>query len=331
MGRRLDRLFQEGDTNKDGFLTAAEIKAVPPPPTMPGRGSAEYYMPDLNDPQSKGTRFDPVFFLNGAKPGVGLSDLDRRQQLARYLTSPDEPWFARALVNRIWAQLIGEGFYMPVDDLGPDRTASHPEALEALRLGFTASGYDLHWLFKAIANTQAYQRQIRHRDPQQTVPAFASVTPVRLRADQLYDALTRALGEELGARFRGMARGMGGMGGMGNRSPRGQFAQLFGFDPSTAPDELSGTLPQALFLMNSPGISSQIRASGGTQLAALLQKFSNNDDVVQELYLLVHSREPSAKELDICRDYLKTVPNRQQAFEDILWSLVNSTEFQTKR
>ncbi|MCP6726340.1 DUF1553 domain-containing protein, partial [Klebsiella pneumoniae] len=68
--------------------------------------------------------------------------------------------------------------------------------LAVLSSGFTASGYDLHWLFRAIANTEAYQRQIRHRDPKETHPPFASAMPVRLRADQLYDALTRVLGVE---------------------------------------------------------------------------------------------------------------------------------------
>jgi hypothetical protein len=328
-GRLMERLFDEGDANKDGHLTAGEIKQVPPPPVMAGRGASEYYMPDLNDPQSSGTKFDPVFFLGGAKPGAGLSDLDRRGQLARYMSSPDNPWFSRALVNRVWAQLLGEGFYMPIDDIGPERTASHPEALEALRLGFTASGYDLAWLFRVIANTEAYQRQIRHRDPKQAEPAFASAMPVRLRADHLFDSLNRVLGNDPTG-FPNRPAGMGGPRG-GNRSPRTQFVQTYGFDPSTMPDEITGTLPQALYLMNSPMVNNRIRAAGRTQLSALLSKFSDDDYVLKELYLLVHAREPSAHELEICRAYLKQVGNRQEAFEDIMWSAVNSTEFQTKR
>lgn len=328
-GKLMEILFEQGDANKDGLLTAAEIKAVPPLPIKSGRGSIEYHMPDLNDPQSQGKKFDPAFFLGETKPGVGLSDLERRGSLARYVTAPDNVWFARALVNRIWAQLVGEGFYMPIDDIGPERTARHPEALEALSVGFTSSGYDLHWLFRAIANTEAYQRQIRYRDPQQSIPAFASVTPSRLRADQLYDALTRVMGiEDLGRPQRPKAKDMKRYGG---GSPRDAFSQVYGIDPSTAPDEINGTLPQALLLMNSPQVSNQLRAKGGTPLAELLTKYSSDDDVLQELFLLVHAREPSAKELQISHDYLKEVNNRQEAFEDLLWSMVNSTEFQTKR
>jgi hypothetical protein len=106
---------------------------------------------------------------------------------------------------------------------------------------------------------------------------------------------------------------------------------LFGFDPSTAPDELTGTLPQALFFMNSPLINNLIRAAGRTRLASILDRFKNDDDVLKELYLLVHAREPSEREMTICRDYLKRVNSRPEAYEDILWSLVNSTEFQSKR
>src|SRR5262249_44594794 len=149
-------------------------------------------------------------------------------------------------------------------------------------------------------------------------------------SDQLFDSLARVLGiDENAMRNRPRPMGMGGMRG-GDRSPRGQFNQTYGFDPSTAPDEITGTLPQALFMMNSPLVNNRIRAVGGTQLADLLARFPNDDDALKELYMLVHAREPSAKELQVCREYLAQVGNRRDAFEDILWSAVNSTEFQTK-
>src|SRR5262249_47355883 len=193
-GQFVVRLFDLGDANKDGFLTAEEIRKLPPPPMQRGRGSAEYHMPDLQHPQSEGKKLDPVFFLGNLKDRAGLGDLDRRQALARYITSTDNPWFARAFVNRIWAQLVGEGFYMPIDDIGPERNAKYPEALNALCAGFTTSGYDVAWLFRTIASTETYQRQARARDPKSPAPVFASASPIRLRADQLYDALARVLG-----------------------------------------------------------------------------------------------------------------------------------------
>jgi hypothetical protein len=327
--RFIEQLIALGDANKDGFLTTEEIRKLPPPPMPRGRGSAEYRMPDLQHPQSEGKKLDPVFFLGNLKAGAGLSDLDRRQSLARYITSTDNPWFARAFVNRIWAQLVGEGFYMPIDDIGPERTAKYPEALDALSAGFTASGYDVAWLFRTIASTETYQRQARARDPKAPAPAFASANPIRLRADQLYDALARVLGfkdEPLPQDGPMMGMGMG-----GRFSRRGQFETLFGFDPSTAPDELTATIPQALFMMNSAFMNSLIRAGGQTRLRQILDKYKNDDDALSELYLVVHAREPSAKEAQVCRDYIRDVNNRNEAFEDILWSLLNSTEFQSKR
>lgn len=330
-GGQAERLFDIGDADKDGFLTAAELKKLPPLPQnmQPGRGAAEYHMPDLQHPNSEGKKLDPVFFLGNLKAGSGLSDLDRRKALAGYITSPGNPWFARAFINRIWGQLVGEGFYMPIDDIGPERTAHHPEALESLSTGFISSGYDIAWLFRAIANTEAYQRQIRSRDPNQTIP-FAAAAPSRLRADLLFDSLTRVLGiKEQEPAPQADGPGMG----MYRRAQTGrfQFHQLWGFDPSTCPEEVNGTIPQALFMMNSGFVNGLIRATGQTRLHQLLDKYKNDDDAIMELFILVHAREPSAKEVQTCRDYIGEFNNRQEAFEDILWSLLNSTEFQSKR
>jgi hypothetical protein len=327
-GQLFARLFDVGDTNKDGLLSADEIRKIPPPPMQPGRGTPEYHMPDLQHPQSAGKQLDPVFFLGNLKAGTGLSDLDRRRSLSHYITATTNPWFGKAFVNRIWGQLVGEGFYMPIDDIGPERAANHPQALEALSAGFTSSGYDIAWLFRAITATETYQRQIRPRDPKHSA-VFASAAPVRLRADQLYDALAQVLG------YKGQeprpAEGDMMMMYRPNNSPRGQFQQLFGFDPSTPPDEINGTIPQALYMMNSPGINNLIRSAGKTRLNQILGKYKNDDDALTELFIVVHAREPSAKEQQTCREYIAQVNNREEAFEDILWSLLNSTEFQTKR
>jgi hypothetical protein len=331
-GDRGRRLFDLGDTDKDGKLSAEELRRIPAPPMMEGRGALEYYMPDLNNPQSPGTQFDPVFFLGDLKPGSGLDDQERRQQLAHFITSPDNPWFANALVNRLWAQLFGEGFYMPVDDLGPERTASHPQALELLSRSFVASGYDIQWLLRTIANSETYQRQIGAPAPDDSASRATSPAPVRLRADQLFSSLTRVLGIDENAAPRRAMIGPRQPGAYrGDRSPRAQFVRLFGFDPSIPSDEVTGTVPQALFLMNSPQINGQIRARGNTRLSQLLERHTDDGAALQELFLLVHSREPSPRELEVCHDYLRQVNRRAEAFEDILWSLINSTEFQTRR
>jgi len=331
IGRLFDRVLQNADKNKDGKLSLAEFKEMPPPPEQPGRGNSEHFMPDLNNPASQGTRINPKFFLTSNQTVRDLDDLDRREWFAEELTSPKNEWFAKAIVNRIWGEMTGQGFYMPIDDIGPDRKCSNPEALEALSKGFTAQKYDLQWLFRTIALTETYQRQMQAKVLSEDAPAFASATPTRLRGDQLYGSLIKVLGIEE-PRNQGLRPGQGGaQNRFAARSPRDAFNQVFGFDPSTQQDDITGNVPQALFLMNSPQIASQVRADGNTRLAELLRKYSDDSDALNELYLMVLAREPSKKELAICQSYLQQLGNRREAFEDLMWSLLNSSEFLSKR
>ncbi|MDA1018487.1 MAG: DUF1553 domain-containing protein, partial [Planctomycetota bacterium] len=331
LAQNFDRLLERIDTNKDGALSREEAKNFQPPPNnRPGQGSLEHRMPDLADPSSEGTQINPVFFATGAKAKPGLSDLQRRELLAKYLTTTDNPWFARAFVNRVWAEMLGEGFYMPVDDLGPQRSASFPAVLDALCQAFRANQFDIKWLYRTIANTKTYQRRISNRDRYDGSLAFGSAAPTRLRADQIYSSLSEVLGfdeSQLQTRGRGMAGG-----GMARRGgPRAAFSELFGFDPSTPQEDITGNVPQALFMMNSSLVNGFIRSLGDTKLSRILNKHPKNEDAVREVYLLALARDPSDKELKISLDYIGEVGNRGEAFEDLMWSLLNSSEFISKR
>jgi hypothetical protein len=330
--RIFDRLLEVADRNKDGGLSAQEIKDAPTPmPNQAGRGSAEHYMVDLSNPASRGTRMEPKFFVTGLSAKSGLEDLERRELIADYITSSNDEWFSKAFVNRMWAELTGQGFYMPIDDLGPERTPSFPAVLDLLADEFVRHDYDIRWLVATIAMTQTYQREIRPDSTDTASVPFASATPTRLRGDQLYSSILKTLGGSDDER-RGRGSGMMAGGQRGRfQSPRDQFGQLFGFDPSTPQADITGTVPQALFMMNAQQINSQINANGATRLAALLRKFPDSDDAVSELYLLVLSREPTDKERQIVADYIAEVGNRNEAFEDLMWSLLNSSEFLSKR
>ena len=118
----------------------------------------------------------------------GTPDAERRGTVAEWMT--ENPWFATALVNRLWAELVGEGFYEPIDDIGPDRTPSAPKAVEFLSRSFAESGYDVKWLFRAICATEAYQRESRprrevgrHAVRRQRRPAAAERSVVQRDAD----------------------------------------------------------------------------------------------------------------------------------------------------
>ncbi|HUQ68645.1 MAG TPA: DUF1549 domain-containing protein, partial [Planctomycetaceae bacterium] len=171
--RIFERLLEVGDANKDKMISLDEFKNMPAPP-MQGRGNSEYYMPDLKDPSSRGLLVQPKFFVDQSTPGKELSDEARRGAAAKAFTDSDNPWFARAVINRVWNEMLGEGFYMPVDDLGPTRTARYPQALEALAAGFVGSQYDLKWLVQTVASTQTYQRQVRAKPVSETALPFAA-------------------------------------------------------------------------------------------------------------------------------------------------------------
>ncbi|MCH2201211.1 MAG: DUF1549 domain-containing protein [Fuerstiella sp.] len=318
-----DRIMERIDRNGDGKLTLEEIRtAEPPGNNRPGQGSAEHYMPDLENPALEGTRVDPVFFLNDRKIEAGSADLDRRSAAADFVTSRGNQWFAKAIVNRMWAELTGTAFYSPVDDIGPDREASQAAALEALCKGFVKSRYDLKWLLKTIVGTDVYQRTIRT-----DVEGFAYMEPAVLRSDQLYAVLCQSLGVD-GLRLPAEGRRRFDRGDPG----RSAIAATFGFDPSTPRDEVVGSIPQALFLMNSPQINQLIsERSSDSPIARIRRSVSSDEDAVRELYLTVLGREPTKGELAVCSEVLQDTANASEAMEDVFWALLNSSEFRTKR
>jgi hypothetical protein len=291
------------------------------------RPTPEHFMPDLEDPAAQGTRMQPRFFLTGGDLPYGTTDADRRKTLAVWLTGNE--WFAKAIVNRMWAELVGEGFYEPVDDLGPDRTASAPKTIALLAAKFRESGYDVKWLFETITATEAYQRESRPRRRGDEGVPFAANVPQPLRADQLYNAVLSALDrseEPVGPR-----RQRGGMGGPGrNRGPRAQFEEIFGYDPSDGRDDIAGSIPQVLAMMNSDQVAGGAKAGRGL-LKRLTDEVPDDEELVVELYLQSLSREPTNDELALAIKYFGDVGKRREAAEDLLWALLNSAEFNHRK
>lgn len=287
-------------------------------------GTPEHRMPDKDDPTAAGTTMQPVFFVNGKSMPTGTKDADRRGALAQWVTSGDNPWFAKAMVNRMWSEFVGEGFYEPIDDLGPDRTCTAEQSLDFLALEFFRSGYDVKWLLNTIVLTDSYQRISRARRSEGEV-AFQANVPQRLRGDQVFQMLA----DLFSIPEAGMAAGPN-RPGAPIRSPRGQFNAVFGFDPSAPREEIAGSVPQALVMMNHPLVRAGIDGNRG-KLASMLQKIKDDEELIVELYMQTLARQPTEKEIATCRDYVREVDRRQEAYEDIFWSLVNSTEFLHRR
>jgi hypothetical protein len=291
-------------------------------------GGGEHYMPDLDNPSARGKLTTPVFFATGQTLRLGTADADRRGALARWMTSPRNEWFAKAFVNRMWSELVGEGFYEPVDDMGPDRECFAPKTLDLLSQQFVASGHDIKWLFATIMATDAYQRQSASRRKPDEQPFGANVAQ-RLRADQLYTNIVSAIGGGGAGTARG-GRGAG-VAGFGGRNQRNPITAVFGYDPSERRDEIAGSIPQALAMMNSPLVNDGINGRGRTTLARLLASFRDDRALVTELYLRTLARSPTESEVTTSLQYIEQVGNRVEAFEDLQWALVNSTEFLHRR
>ena len=284
------------------------------------RPHAEHFMPDLEDPAARGTRMPPRFFLTGASVPLGTPDARRREQLAQWLTS--NWWFSAALVNRMWSELVGEGFYEPVDDIGPDRHATAPSAAKLLAKNFRESGYDLKWLMSTICQTEAYQRAARPRRGPTDTPFTANV-PQRLRSDQLLNAVYTAL--DLAETEVSTDRSA--FNSRRRLRIRNEFAEVFGYDPSITREEVGMSIPQVLALMNSQKLDRLIRSRQSNLLDHLLREVSNDEELVVELYLRWLCRQPSAQEISQALAHRMTVDNREVAFEDLQWALVNSAEF----
>ncbi|MBW3599313.1 MAG: DUF1549 and DUF1553 domain-containing protein, partial [Planctomycetes bacterium] len=268
----------------------------------------------------------------GAEYEVGMRDLARRAALAEWVVDPQNPYFARSFVNHVWARLMGRGFYEPVDDLGdtggiPIMTDVH----DAIGEHFIATGFDHKSVVRLIAATQVYQRPITPPEGSEKEP-LAAAKPKQLRGDEVFDSLATAIGlpnikpekaaPTAAIRFP-----------IPPKSTRDLVNEAFGYDPSLEDYLLVRSMKQAMFLMNNVQLQEQIDASpeSGTFLSKLLASEADDERTAVHLYRAVLGRSPTEKELNLVLGHVQKVDDRGAGFEDILWSLINSAEFTTRR
>lgn len=284
-------------------------------------------VPSTTGPIGKGGFGKGGFGKGGFGGSGGMSDEARRKSLADQITDKNNPWFAAAFVNRMWGEFMGQSFYAPIDDLGPQKDAMMPTVLARVAGSFRGNDYDIKQLISDIMNSDTYQRQIRSGDPGEDHLLFATRNPVRMNASALIASLNATLGPlgQGGGKFGAM--GKGGFGG----GPAGQINAEFAYDPSTKAEEIEGSISQALILMNNPAINQKIKAQGTNMLGRILANNTDNTEALRIVYLRTLARRPTDRESTRCLEHIKSVSNRAEAFEDILWALINSTEFQMKR
>jgi hypothetical protein len=271
-------------------------------------------------PDTKGKTVHVKFF-QGEEPPVGLNT-HLRSTLAAWMTSPENKYFAKAAVNKMWANFFGRGLVNPVDDMRPEFPPTHPELLDLLAKEFIDSGYNLKHLVRAICNSQAYQRTSRPLPDNKSDEELYSHMPLKvMSADMLYDSLQVALGHAAAEkeRAKGKQQGKG-----APRDPRSQFRKFFhaeADDDVGVVEDYTHGVPQALRLMNSPQLndtSSRIKA---------LVKEGGPDKLVDSLYLSILNRQPTDAERKRCQEYVATDKDTDRASGDLMWALINSSEF----
>ncbi|MEX2174491.1 MAG: DUF1549 and DUF1553 domain-containing protein [Pirellulaceae bacterium] len=248
----------------------------------------------------------------------------RREQLAIWMASRSNPYLSRAAVNRGWWILFGRGLVEPVDDLGPQNPASHPELFAELTQYFIDSGFDLRELLRTLANSEAYQRTSEWSADEQPPPElYAAMSVKTLSADQLYDSVNRVLNR----------RGQGMMPGANVASSlldpqRQAFVAKMQVSGLPLLEYQAGVL-QALTLLNGADLAEATDPARSPLLGAIEAPFLTGDDRLQTLFLATLSRPASEAELAICRNQLASRSESDQAkvWGDILWALLNSAEF----
>lgn len=263
-----------------------------------------YYMTDAKNPDKK-IKMEPRFLL-GEKPDPRLKPDQRRVAMAAYLVyNPDNYWFARAYVNRVWSELMGDGFYS-VDSLGPDGEVVHKEIINRMAAVFRYRSFDPKWAFRLIMNSRTYQRDIRSIDDDAEL--FTAVRPSRLRPREVSASVIKLTGNNPGLRRA--------------------VESTFDVDPSIPQFDLEGSIQQALLMMNNGALTGRLANS---KLKKALVKIKSDRQMIDELYLGILARRATAKEMSRAQAFLKRVKNRTAAIDDLMWVLVNSTEFLTKR
>ena len=294
---------------------------------------------DVRHP-TKNVNLAPVAFGTPAsampgynKPAGELGpDDDRRERLVSWLTRPENPYFARSTVNRVWYHLFGRGIVEPVDDFRDTNPPSNPELLDQLAAEFVQSGYRIKPVLRLILNSSTYQLDARPVAKQSKLaanadPYFTHAVPRMLTAEQLLDAVCEVIG--VPEEFPGYPRGTRAVE-LAEGAIEHPFLKAFAKPVRDVTCECAReddpSLSQVIHLLNNRGIVENLKSSA-SHVSALLTSGKSDDEVAEQIYLLTLSRRPTTSERDLVRAHLAKVGDRKLGFYDLQHALLNSNEF----
>lgn len=273
------------------------------------------------------------------------ADQDPRLNLANWMSGPDNPFFAKALVNRYWKHFFRRGLIEPEDDIRDSNPPTNPELLRALEEHFVSSGYDLKSLIREITRSSAYQlSSVPNEHNLADTQNYSRYYPRRLQAEVMLDAIDDLAGSRTD--FPNLPRGTRAIALPDNSYNRASpFLRVFGRPENSSVCECERTqtssLAQSLHLMNAADIRGKLAQAGG-RADQLARSEKSLDDRIDELYLTAFARRPSADERAIATAYLTELPldeagnpippsdpikAAQEGFQDLIWALVNAKEF----
>lgn len=311
----------------DYFALAGFFSGVTRKP-LPGGGLAiaEGQGTDMKNPRTGAVV--PARALGAGAPSKPTSG-DRREALADWMTGPENPYFATAIANRLWAHYFGRGLVEPLDDLRPTNPATNEPLLADLTKHLRDVKYDVKAFTRMLLNSRAYQLTSRaipgNADDGQN---FSHAAAKAMPAEVLLDAISQTTG--VPEKFNGVPEGFRAIQLWDNRIPS-YFFQIFGrpLRASVCECERSNepSITQALHLMNSPEIAEKIHAKTGTA-RKLSDSKKSPAEVIEELYLTCLARFPSEQEkATMLKVFTESGTDRRAATEDVLWALLNTKEF----
>ncbi len=264
-------------------------------------------------------------------PPLELSQYDDpRHELADWMAAPDNPFFARALVNRYWKHFFGRGLVDPEDDMRVTNPATNPVLLDALAKDFIEHKFDMKHLIRTICNSQTYQLAAEpnawNRNDKQN---FSRYYPKRLNAEVLLDAINQVTGTTTG--FSGAPAGTRAVQ-LPDSGFTSYFLTVFGRPEASSACECErsseANLAQSLHLLNSSEIQGKLTAGNGSASRLAGDKDRDHSAKIRELYLLAFARPPLDDETAIAIAHIeKCGDDAKRAYEDIVWALINTKEF----
>jgi hypothetical protein len=303
-----------------------------------GMGLKRVEVRDLDRAAPRFVKNADVAPIAAAKPtaldGTAM-DGNARQAVATWITK--NPGFAREMVNRMWGHFLGRGFVNPVNDIRPSNPAELPELEGAIASDFALHGYDVKRLVKQLVLTEAYALAPGKAPDGGKPDLWSRFHLAPLGPEELVNAIIVATGADASLARRGDIDEV-------KERLRRQWKTVFDVDEEIEAPSYEGTLTQALTLLNGKLVTTATSGLPGTMVQTLVQNPSLGDaQRIEAMYLAAYARRPRADELEQWTKYVasappsapapaakkpgRTPPPRVQAFEDVMWTLLNSSEF----